>query len=62
MSERGESDIQRLRNVMIKTHNQLMIQIHSRSISDPPLSDMDFKNQIEKVSTILKDIFFKIEI
>ena len=39
-----------------------MIQIHSRSISDPPLSDMDFKNQIEKVSTILKDIFFKIEI
>ena len=40
MSERGGSDIQRLRSVMIKTHNQLMIQIHSRSLTDPPLSDI----------------------
>ena len=35
------------------TQNLLDIQIHSRSISDPPLSDIDFKNKMAWVWTTL---------
>ena len=36
-----------------------VIQIQSRSMSDPPLSDIDFKNKMAWVWTTLKRTTFK---
>ena len=48
MSERGESDIQRLCNWIMNflIDYRLKIQIQSRYMSNPPLSDIDFKNKM----------------
>ena len=46
MSERGDS----------KSIEGEIIQIQSRPMSDPPLSDIDFKNKMVLVWTTLKNI------
>ena len=37
------------------TQNRLKIQIQSRSMSDPPLSDIDFKNKMAWIWTTPND-------
>ena len=59
MSEWVGSDIQRLWNWMMIfkiVQNRFKIQIQRRSMSDPPLSDINFKNKMALVWTTLKDI------
>ena len=57
MSQRVGSDVERLRIwnniflIILKIH---FIQIWSRSMSESPLSDIDFKNEVTWVSTTLK--------
>ena len=64
MSERGESDIERLwtwkmdfwiDSKLIEDANN---QIHSRSMSDSPHSDIDFKNKMACVLTVASFFVF----
>ena len=42
-----------------RSKNRLKIQIQSRYMSDPPHSDIDFKNKMDFVWTILKNLVEK---
>ena len=53
------TDFEMIENLSIidsKSIEYGVIQIQSRSMSDPPLSDMDFKNQMTWVWTTLNDL------
>ena len=60
MSEKDGTDIDGLWNGMMnfeidsRSIKDDLIQIQSRSLSDPPLSDIDFKNKMAWVWTTLK--------
>ena len=59
MSERGGPDVERLWNWIYRsTQNRLsqVIKIQNRSMSDPPLSDIYFKNKMAWVWTTLNDL------
>ena len=48
----------KLNDEFLDTKNQLkMILIQSRSMSDPPLSDIHFKNKMVRVGTTLKSFW-----
>ena len=49
MSERGGSDIEGSHRTTQESIEDDVIQIQSRSISDPTLSEIDFKNKISGV-------------
>ena len=60
MSERVGFDIERLwmtsSSIDLESIEKLIIKFQSRCISDPPLSDIGFKNKMAWVWTILKNI------
>ena len=54
MSEIGGSENERLWNSISRSTKDQVIEIQSRSMSDPPISDIDFKYKMILVWTILE--------
>ena len=54
MLETGGSDIERLWDEIFRSKSTEVIQIQSHSMSDPPLSVIDFKNKMTWVWITLK--------